>query len=146
MAQRDEKYLLQKIQEDFKSPFGDVLGIDVVKASHGSVVLEIKGEKVHTNSLQIIHGGVTASLCDVAMGAAIGTLGLVPITVEMKVNYLSPGQTNDVIVAKGNVVKAGENLVISEGEVYQKGKLLAKSLGTYSTKKPEEVNISKLSK
>ena len=64
------------------------------------------------------------------------TLGINPVTVEMKLNYLAPGSVDGKLIAKGKVVKAGRTLVISEGEVYHKDKLIAKSLGTYYVKNP----------
>ena len=146
MNKIDSNHLLQLVKEEFAAPFNDLLGIKIVEASYGKVILELQGREALANSLKIVHGGATATLCDVAMGAAIGTLGLIPITVEMKINYLSPGQIDGTITAKGKVIKSGKTLVISEGEIYQGDKLLAKSLGTYSTKTPEEVDIGQLHK
>jgi acyl-CoA thioesterase len=65
------------------------------------------------------------------MGATVMTLGINPMTVEMKVNYLSPGGTDGKLIAIGKIVKNGRTLVIAESEVYYKDKMIAKSLGTY---------------
>jgi len=142
----DRKQLLYLIKKNFNSPFNKLLGIEIVEANQGRVSLELVGREDLTNSLEIIHGGATATLCDVAMGAAVGTYGLIPITVEMKINYLSPGLTDGVIVAKGKVIKVGNSIAISEGEIYQGDRLIAKSIGTYSVKKPEEVDANELQK
>jgi len=118
-----------------QAPFNKKLGIKIIKVQKGSVELELDTNPDLANGLGIVHGGVTASLCDSAMGFAAMTLGTLPVTVEMKLNFLLPGSIDKTLVAKGRIVKEGKALIIAEGEVYSGGKLIAKSLGTYFTRK-----------
>lgn len=118
-----------------QAPFNKKLGIKIIKVQKGMVELELATNRDLANGLGIVHGGVTASLCDSAMGFAAMTLGVFPVTVEMKLNFLSPGSIDDRLIAKGKIVKEGKALIIAEGEVYNGGKLIAKSLGTYFTRK-----------
>ncbi len=119
-------------------PFNKKLGIKVIESNEGRVIIALESKQDFTNSNGIIHGGVTASLCDTAMGASVMTLGINTITVEMKVNYLSPGGTDGKLIAIGKIVKRGRTFVIAESEVYYKDKLIAKSLGTYFVKNQKE--------
>ena len=66
------------------------------------------------------HAGVTATIVDSAGGYA--GLSLMPagaevLTVEFKLNLLAPAD-GELLVAVGQVLKSGRNLVVTRGEVY----------------------------
>jgi uncharacterized protein (TIGR00369 family) len=68
----------------------------------------------------LLHGGVVASLVDVACGYA--ALSVMPaerevLTVEFKVHFLKPAKT-DRVIAVGQVVQAGRTLTVCEGSVF----------------------------
>ena len=66
------------------------------------------------------HAGVTSTIVDSAGGYAGLTLmpaGAEVLTVEFKLNLLAPAD-GDLLVAEGQVLKSGRNLVITRGEVY----------------------------
>lgn len=127
----DEKLFRQIVERDFLSPFHKYMDLKLLKVKKGKVRIEMIGKDTFLNSAGIVHGGATATLCDVAMGYAVRSLGKIPTTVEMKINYLSPALPNKKLQAVGNVIKSGSNLVVVEGQVYCDGKLIIKSLGTY---------------
>ena len=66
------------------------------------------------------HAGITSTIVDSAGGYAGYTLmppGSDVLTVEFKLNLLAPAD-GDYLVAEGQVLKSGRNLVITRGEVY----------------------------
>lgn len=66
------------------------------------------------------HAGITGAIVDSAGGYAGLTLmpaGADVLTVEFKLNLLTPAD-GDILVAEGQVLKSGRNLVITRGEVY----------------------------
>ncbi|CAG0932000.1 MAG: hypothetical protein EFKGCFLK_02677 [Rhodocyclaceae bacterium] len=66
------------------------------------------------------HAGVTSTIVDSAGGYAGLTLmppGAEVLTVEFKLNLLAPAD-GELLVAEGEVLKSGRNLVITRGEVY----------------------------
>ena len=66
------------------------------------------------------HAGITGTMADGAGGYAGLTLmpaGADVLTVEFKLNLLAPAD-GDFLVAEGQVLKSGRNLVITRGEVY----------------------------
>jgi len=117
------------------APFNRKLDIRIKKAQRGSVELELDTHPDLANALGIVHGGVTATLCDSAMGFAAMTLGVHPVTVEMKLNYLSPGSIGERLIGKGKVIREGKTLIITEGEVFSGKNLIAKAVGTYFVQK-----------
>jgi uncharacterized protein (TIGR00369 family) len=82
----------------------------------------------------LFHGGVVASLADVACGYA--ALSLMPddrevLTVEFKVQFLKPA-TTDRLIAVGQVVQSGRTLTVCEGSVFDvtRTRLLARMTAT----------------
>ncbi len=66
------------------------------------------------------HAGITSTIVDSAGGYAGLTLmpaGADVLTVEFKLNLLAPAD-GEYLVAEGQVLKPGKNLVIARGEVY----------------------------
>lgn len=73
------------------------------------------------------HGGVLATLLDVACGMA--ALSLMPpgqgvVSAEFKLNFLQPAR-GQALVAQGRVVRAGRLLTVCAGNAYADGKHVA---------------------
>jgi uncharacterized protein (TIGR00369 family) len=85
------------------------------------------------------HGGVMGAIGDSACGYAAMTLtppGTEVLTIEYKVNFLSPGQ-GDRLVARGRVTKPGRTVTVCTGDVFAvregQEKLVATMLVTIMT-------------
>lgn len=66
------------------------------------------------------HAGIIATAVDSAAGYAGFTLmpaGSSVLSVEFKINLLSPGD-GELLIATGEVIKPGKNLVITRGDAY----------------------------
>jgi len=86
----------------------------------------------HLNPHGTVHGGLLATMLDVAMGEAVAEAGGErPVTVALTVTYLEPGRAGR-LEATARVRKRGKRLLIVEGEVTQDGDVLADALGTFS--------------
>lgn len=116
------------------SPFTQLLGLEFDSLERGLCVLKLPIRPDHFNSTQRVHGGVIFSLLDSAMGAAAFSV-LEPhettATVECKINY-TRAVTGGELSCTGKVVHAGTRTVVVDGEVWQDGALVAKSLGTFA--------------
>jgi uncharacterized protein (TIGR00369 family) len=81
-----------------------------------------------------VHGGVTASLADVAVGVAIHSHLAVrrPIsTVELKVNYLLP-VTEGTLYARARLLRVGSTLCVGRVDLTNSGaKVVATAIVTY---------------
>jgi uncharacterized protein (TIGR00369 family) len=79
-----------------------------------------------------IHGGIIATMIDVAMGAAAATLGRVYRTAELKLNYIAPAFETELLVVEGRIIHPGKTLAVIEATLLNgEGKLLAKGMGTF---------------
>jgi uncharacterized protein (TIGR00369 family) len=95
-------------------PFNNELGIEISRFHADGVTLRCPVRKELLNSHGALHGGVTASLADVAVGVAIHrhTSGTRPIsTVELKVNYFRP-VTEGTLFARARLLRVGSTLCV----------------------------------
>lgn len=94
------------------------LVLEMVDAGEAQMTLEVESHHLQQNGF--LHGGVTATICDVVTGIAAYTAvdeSKNVVTADLKVSYLNPS-TSRLIRAKGRVKKAGKFLVYCEGDVF----------------------------
>ena len=80
--------------------FSHSSGMRVVAAEPGKVSLALSKRAELTQFLGHFHGGVIAGLADQAAGAAVSTAlpaGRIAVTVEIKINFLSPADGEEII-------------------------------------------------
>ena len=90
----------------------------VLAPGHCEIRLPFRDDLTQQNSF--FHAGITGTIVDSAGGYAGLTLmpaGADVLTAEFKLNLLAPAD-GDLLVAEGQVLKSGRNLVITRGEVY----------------------------
>ena len=106
------------------------LQVEPVDEGTGRVLLAASDE--HLNPHGTVHGGVLATMIDVAMGTAVATTGgESPVTVSLTVTYLEPGQPGQ-LTATARVRKRGKRLIVVEAEVVQGDDVVADALATFS--------------
>lgn len=86
------------------------------------------------NAIGILHGGITATFADTAMGTMVNERlaeNLVSVTSEIKLNYLLP-ITDHEITCQAEIVHSGKSLWVTEGKIFGKSsKPLAFASGTF---------------
>jgi uncharacterized protein (TIGR00369 family) len=108
------------------------LQVEPGDAGTGSVRIDARDE--HLNENGTVHGGVLATMIDVAMGTAVTTAGgESPVTVSLTVTYLEPGRPGR-LEARAKVRKRGKRLTVVEAEVVQDGDVVADALATFAVK------------
>jgi acyl-CoA thioesterase len=123
-----------------ESPLYQLLGIKIEEVKDGFARLSMKAETKHTQMYGTAHGGVLATLADSAAAWAVFGKANVegnPVTVEMKINFLKPVCSGKV-VAEARNVHEGSRIFVSDVEVRNEGKLVAKSLVTYYMVKDDQ--------
>ena len=126
--------LLNLIKRGETCPYYLLLNMKIQEVKDGYARLTMNLEEKHLQLLKTVHGGAIASLADSAAAwATVGSTGLeaVPITVEMKINFLAPVKSGR-LTAEARIVHKGKTISLSDVEVKDdKGRLVAKSLVTY---------------
>jgi uncharacterized protein (TIGR00369 family) len=116
------------------SPFNQLVGIRLVRVHKDGVTIDCKLRPELLNAFGVLHGGVTATLADVAVGIAItqrvGRAGAAT-TVEMKLNYLRPVRGRK-ITARARLLRMGSTLCIGRVDMFDDAKeLVSSALVTY---------------
>ncbi len=102
-----------------RQPLMQTLGAALAQVSPGEVHVAVDHRVGNTQQHGYMHGGAVTAIVDSACGYAALTLmpaGQEVVTVEFKVNFLSPAQ-GERFVAVGKVVKPGRTLTVCSGEV-----------------------------
>jgi len=112
--------------------FMHLIGADLTRIEPGRVEAELTLASQHQQHRGFAHGGLVATMADLAAGFAAVTLvpeGVGVVTAEIKVSYLHPG-VGTTMRAVGWVLKAGRRLHFCEAEVWCDDKLVAKASAT----------------
>jgi uncharacterized protein (TIGR00369 family) len=122
------------------------LTYEVMEDDHAVVSLELNEDK--RNVRDVAHGGIVASLIDVAMGTAAAggnysTRQRYVVTLELKVNYLAPARGSK-LTATAKVVKGGARTFVVECRVMTDlGEECAMALGTFITRRRTEEDAAR---
>lgn len=113
--------------------FKEALGVVVDGAEDGRARLALEASVGHLNEAGSVHGGVLASLVDMAMGEAVRstTDEERPATSQLTVTYLRPGKPG-LLTVTAEVSKRGDDLTICEADVEQDGRTLVHALATFA--------------
>ena len=99
--------------------FNQLVGLRLVRLHKDGVTIECSLRPELMNGNGVVHGGVTATLADVAVGMALARhLGRprAAATVELKINYLRP-VARGKITARAHLVKVGSRLCCGRVEI-----------------------------
>jgi uncharacterized protein (TIGR00369 family) len=115
-------------------PFNAHLGLRLVRLHKDGVTIACQLRPELMNGSGVVHGGVTATVADVAVGMALARhLGRprAAATVEMKINYLRP-VVHGKVTARSHLVKVGARLCCGRVEIFDGEKQpVAEALITY---------------
>jgi uncharacterized protein (TIGR00369 family) len=108
--------ILEKLEKQY---FMHHTGIQLVRIEPGYVDALLSTAQHHRQQNEFVHGGVIATIADIAMGFA--AFSLVPankgvVTSKLDIAYLRPAK-NGKLIAKATVIKQGNLLYYCEAEI-----------------------------
>ncbi len=115
------------------------LGVAVEDARPGWVRLRLPVRNELCNAAGApLHGGVLASLVDMAVGGALATMGAAAAggvdqaTLDVNVSCIGAARAGDDVVAEGRILKRGRSIAFGEATITDGGgRLLAAGRATY---------------
>ena len=119
----------------YKGTYLEFLGFKLLDWRDGYTKIEMPVRGEHRNTVSYLHGGVIASLLDIA-GAVSGSFGSsgdsVSVTVNLNCNYMAPHVADRVIV-EGELIRRTSSLFFAQSRLYdpEKNLLCATATGTY---------------
>jgi uncharacterized protein (TIGR00369 family) len=88
------------------------------------------------NNLNIVHGGITATVLDTTMGSLANYLlpeGFGAVTNQLNIHYIAPG-IGETLRCKAEIVHKGTKTMVISGEAFRSdGKKIAYATGTFFT-------------
>lgn len=119
----------------YKGTYLEFLGFRLTAWKDGFARLEMPVRPEHRNTVGYLHGGVIASLLDIA-GAVSGSYGIsqefVSVTINLNCNFMAPHQAKTV-VAEGELIRVTKSLFFAQAKLLdpQNNRLCATATGTY---------------
>lgn len=82
-------------------------------AEEGSLSVEFVVREEMLNPGQILHGGIATTMMDDVMGMTVFSLGRKDFyaTINVSVDFLRPARLGDTVIAKSQVVRAGDSVI-----------------------------------
>lgn len=121
----------------YEGTYLEFLGFRLIDWKEGFVRLEMAVRPDHQNTIGFLHGGVIASLLDIAC-AFSGSYKIsrerVSVTVNLNSNYMAPHQGEHVLV-EGEIVRRTSSLFFAQSRLLDPDRnlLCATATGTYKT-------------
>jgi uncharacterized protein (TIGR00369 family) len=139
----DQRIDIEKLSSFFeeKIPFNRVLGLKVVALQAGGAQVRVPYSEtlIGDPSKPAIHGGVISALADAAGGLCVWstlTAGCVISTIDLRIDYLLPGEAKDLI-AHATLLRSGQRVGVADIAVTQPGSQgpIAQIRAVYSLKR-----------
>ena len=121
----------------YEGTYLEFLGFRLTTWKDGFARLEMPVRPEHQNTVGYLHGGVIASLLDIA-GAFAGSYGIarerVSVTINLNCNYMAPHKT-DLVVVEGEIIRKTRTLFFARANLMDpaNNRLCATATGTYKT-------------
>lgn len=118
--------------------FGKDQGLKFEWIADGEIAYELVVEERHLATPTVAHGGVMAAFMDCILGVSALSVssknGKLVSTLELKISYLEPVVLGDTIRGVGKVIREGNRILFSEGEIRRKsdGVIVARGSGTFN--------------
>ncbi|MFG6667657.1 MULTISPECIES: PaaI family thioesterase [unclassified Halomonas] len=130
------------------NPFIDMLGAQLVEWQPGQCTWQLALAAHHTNTQGSLHGGVIATLLDVACGYTgfcpeNGQLPHRAATLSLTVQYIAK-VNQGTLVAKGRLQGGGQRVFFADAQLLAGDRLIATASGTFRRHRvsPEEAVIT----
>ncbi|MEX2126313.1 MAG: PaaI family thioesterase [Woeseia sp.] len=119
----------------YEGTYLEFLGFRLTAWKEGFARIEMPVRTEHRNTVGYLHGGVIASLLDIA-GAVAGSYGIsnefVSVTINLTCNFMSP-HTAQNAVAEGELVRITKSMFFCQSKLFdpEHKRLCATATGTY---------------
>ena len=103
-----------------RAPFINHVGplLQAIENPPGTMTLGVQVDRIHINTMGLMHGGMIATVCDSAMARALHSkLQRRTVTLRMSLEYFDPIARGDFIEARARLVDHDEEVAHTECEV-----------------------------
>ncbi|WGS19906.1 MULTISPECIES: PaaI family thioesterase [unclassified Bradyrhizobium] len=120
---------------DKVSPYIGRIGSVLMRLQDEGIEIGLELTKEHCNARGTVHGGLIASLSDIALGhniaaASRGKQGYV--TVALNINYISTASPGDFLRVRVDSIKAGTSVGFARGKVFVGERVISEINGVFA--------------
>jgi uncharacterized protein (TIGR00369 family) len=119
----------------YEGTYLEFLGFKLIAWKEGYTKIEMPVRPEHRNTVGFLHGGVIASLLDIA-GAVAGSYGVseqfVSVTINLNCNYMAPHRSA-IVITEGELIRTTSSLFFAQAKLFdpETNRLCATATGTY---------------
>ncbi len=117
-----------------KSPFLEPIGPIYRKEEPPTLILGLRIEERHTNARGYVHGGLIATISDIALGYALQLHDTPPegaVTVSLTTDLFGAAKIGDWLEVRAVAKRVGGNLAFSSADVIAGGKPVAQARAVF---------------
>lgn len=110
--------VMQRMMKAAEGTFWDHLGCELMEVNSEGIKIRLDARKQHLNLIGIVHGGVTSSLLDNAMGMAamLARPKDKVVTTNLNIHFVSPLKEGPLFVT-AEVVHESNKIITATGRV-----------------------------
>ena len=116
------------------SPFLETIGPLYSAGSGAQLVVGLQVQEKHTNARGTLHGGVLASIADIALGYGLATSTDPPtsmVTANLSVDFAGSAQIGDWIETVLDIQKVGSRMAFANVYFTLRGERIARASGVF---------------
>ncbi len=116
------------------SPFLDAIGPLYNKGFGADIVIGFRIEEKHTNARSTVHGGVFATIADIALGYALATSTASPTsmtTANLTIDYVGSAKIGDWVEARVDIQKLGNRLAFANAYLSVNDERIVRASGVF---------------
>jgi acyl-coenzyme A thioesterase 13 len=100
----------------------------------GLWVVGLRTAEEHLNARGAVHGGLLSALADVGLGHAVALSDQAahPTTIGLSIDYLDRADPDSWLEVRTHVLRVGQRLAFSRGELYTNDRLVARANATFA--------------
>lgn len=121
------------------SPFLETIGPLYSAGSGTTLVVGLRVQEKHTNARGTLHGGVLASIADIALGYGLATSTDPPtsmVTASLGVDFAGSAQIGDWVETTLDIQKIGSRMAFANVYFTLRGERIARASGVFLVVKP----------
>jgi uncharacterized protein (TIGR00369 family) len=126
-----------RVQRPQPNPFNELVGPFYARRENDVISLGLRVEQRHCNSRGICHGGLLATLADVALGYACVVAGGAEgksgsfVTTNLSIDYLAPAHVGDWVQSEVKVLNPGSRTATANGFLLANGNPVVRASATF---------------
>ena len=124
-----------------RSPFLDAIGPLYNKGAGAAMAIGFHVLEKHTNARGLLHGGVIATVADIALGYALSTSVNPPvsmITTSLTVDFIGGAKLDDWVETSVDIQKLGSRLAFANAFFHVGAQRIASARGVFLVVEPKK--------